>query len=446
MEPQIRYVPSADGTNIAYWTLGEGGTPLVMSSPTTFNHLALEWEMPLAREWYERLSTNRLIVRFDQRGTGLSQRHVTRYGLVPYMQDVDAVVGQLDLEQHDLAVFDPHGVFAIAYAVRFPGRVQRLVLAGVFSRPGEALRSPTWAGVLGLSRTDWNLFTDSFAHAALGWSGNAKSGSDFIRQCVTQDDFMRRYDALAEIDVTALLPQVAARTLIVAQPGRFAIPAQWQEMASRIPGARLVQGVRPTATPLQDPSLTRAIEEFLEVLPADAHVVSRESAVPVATGTAIILFTDIADSTALTERMGDAAFLAASRLIDNGVRAAIRDSGGTPVEGKVLGDGVMGVFTSAAQAIAAARQCVTLGQELPMHIGLHAGDVTREKDNVYGGAVNIASRICGLCDPGEILVSATVRELARTSAGVTFEDRGEHTVKGIEDPVRVFAVRPPSNL
>jgi adenylate cyclase len=67
--------------------------------------------------------------------------------------------------------------------------------------------------------------------------------------------------------------------------------------------------------------------------------------------------------------------------------------------------------------------------------------VIREGDNIYGGAVNIASRICGLCAPGEILVSATVRELARTSAGVTFEDRGEHALKGIADPVRVFAVR-----
>ena len=124
-------------------------------------------------------------------------------------------------------------------------------------------------------------------------------------------------------------------------------------------------------------------------------------------------------------------------------RTAIRDAGGTPVEGKVLGDGVMGVFASAAQAIAAARRCVELSQtsELPLHIGMHAGDVIREADNVYGGAVNIASRICGLCAPGEVLVSATVRDLARTSAGVTFEDRGEQALKGIADPVRVFAVR-----
>ncbi|MEX0751277.1 MAG: adenylate/guanylate cyclase domain-containing protein, partial [Dehalococcoidia bacterium] len=88
------------------------------------------------------------------------------------------------------------------------------------------------------------------------------------------------------------------------------------------------------------------------------------------------------------------------------------------------------------------RACVALGQDLPMHVGIHAGDVIGEGTNVYGGAVNIASRICGLCEPGEILVSQTVRDLARTSSNVRFEDRGEHTLKGIADPVRVFAVLP----
>jgi adenylate cyclase len=115
---------------------------------------------------------------------------------------------------------------------------------------------------------------------------------------------------------------------------------------------------------------------------------------------------------------------------------------GTEIEGKVMGDGVMGVFTSAAHAIAGARACheISAASELGLHIGLHAGDVIREDNNVYGGAVNIASRVCDASTPGEILVSATARDLARTSAGVTFEDRGERTLKGIEDPVRVFAV------
>src|SRR5713226_7153298 len=148
--------------------------------------------------------------------------------------------------------------------------------------------------------------------------------------------------------------------------------------------------------------------------------------------------TDIVDSTALTERLGDAAFREKARDLDGALRAAIRERGGTPVEGKLLGDGVLAVFTSAREAIEAALAC---GKEvasagMPLHLGIHAGDVIRERDpdgrdNVYGGAVNIASRIAGLSAAGEVLVSETVRSLARTSAGVRFEDRGGQELKGV---------------
>jgi adenylate cyclase len=78
---------------------------------------------------------------------------------------------------------------------------------------------------------------------------------------------------------------------------------------------------------------------------------------------------------------------------------------------------------------------------LPLHLGLHAGDVILEEGNVFGGAVNVAARVSALSDPSQILVSQTVRDLARTSSGVTFEDRGEHELKGVGEPMRVFAVR-----
>ncbi len=103
----------------------------------------------------------------------------------------------------------------------------------------------------------------------------------------------------------------------------------------------------------------------------------------------------------------------------------------------------MAVFTSARQAIEAAQRCRDLGNEadLPLHIGVHAGDVVREGNNVHGGAVQVAARVQSAAAPGEILVSATVRDLARTSAGVAFEDRGEHELKGIAEAQRLFAVR-----
>jgi class 3 adenylate cyclase len=109
-------------------------------------------------------------------------------------------------------------------------------------------------------------------------------------------------------------------------------------------------------------------------------------------GTAIILFADIVDSTALTERLGDTAFRERARQLDAGLRSIIGENSGTTIEGKLLGDGVLAVFTSARDAIGAALACAEIGSEagLPLHLGLHAGDVIREEGDVYGGAVNIA--------------------------------------------------------
>ncbi|TMB70475.1 MAG: hypothetical protein E6J43_01920 [Chloroflexi bacterium] len=97
------------------------------------------------------------------------------------------------------------------------------------------------------------------------------------------------------------------------------------------------------------------------------------------------------------------------------------------------------MHSPARQAIESALACGKAGNDagLPLHLG----NVIREENNVYDGAVNIASRISGLSAPGEVLVSETVRSLARTSAGVRFEDRGEQALKGVGEPVRVWAVR-----
>jgi class 3 adenylate cyclase len=180
-----------------------------------------------------------------------------------------------------------------------------------------------------------------------------------------------------------------------------------------------------------------AVDEFL------GEGEEMKAAAQLPEGMAVILFTDIADSTSLTERLGDSAFRARAGELDASLRSVILECGGTPVEGKVLGDGVMAVFTSARQAIECALRCkaATEGTGLQLHLGIHAGDVIREGNNVYGGAVNIAARIAGASAPGEILASDVVRGLARTSAGVSFNDRGEHELKGIGEPQRLFAVR-----
>ena len=159
-------------------------------------------------------------------------------------------------------------------------------------------------------------------------------------------------------------------------------------------------------------------------------------------GTVTIMFTDIVDSTALTERLGDAEFRAMARTLEAVLRSSIGATGGAVVEGMLLGDGVMAVFTSARQAIECGSRSAAAAREtgLEIRVGLHSGDVIRDGNNVFGGAVNLAARVAGLASPGEVLVSETVRALARTSGGVRFDDRGEHRLKGVGDLQRVHAV------
>jgi class 3 adenylate cyclase len=171
------------------------------------------------------------------------------------------------------------------------------------------------------------------------------------------------------------------------------------------------------------------------VQPTRAAVVGAE--------TAVILFTDIADSTALTERLGDAIYVAKAGEFERTVRRAVRDCSGEDIEGVTLGDGVLAVFSSGTNAIECAIRAHECARDagFRLHVGIHAGDVLRTETGVHGGAVNIAARVCDAAPPGETLVSDTVRSLARTSASVEFVDRGLHQFKGVSDPHQVFAVQ-----
>ena len=437
MEPRIQFAQTKDGVSIALWTLGEGEPFIYM--PAQFSHIQLEWQNRDVRRWYERLAEKRKLVRYDGRGTGLSERDVTDYSLDARLLDLEAVVDHLGLERFALWGLGDSGPVAIAYAARCPQRVSHLVLWCTYAKTSD----PPWLKVMDeLVKKDWEIATETIAHVGLGRSAaeEARWWAAFIRESVTPEALGAAAPAADEFDVTHLLGQVKSPTLVL---HRRQLP--WPEvdvargLASRIPDARLALLEGEALLPfLEDmESVVAAIEDFL----GESEEAEPKAELP--EGMAVILFADIANSTALTEQLGDAAFREKARELDTSLRSIIGECGGTPVEGKVLGDGVLAVFTSARQAIGCALRCNANSEpmRLQLHLGIHAGDVIREGNNVYGGAVNIAARIATASAPGEVLVSDTVRGLARTSAGVTFDDRGEHELKGVADPQRLFAVK-----
>ena len=430
MERRIQYAKTSDGVSIAFSTHGEG-SPIVWSQQLMASHVQLEWEVPVLRDTYSTVGRAGMLVRFDPRGVGLSDREVADLSVAARVKDVEAVVDHLQLNPFDLVGLESGGLTAISYAAQFPGRVSHLLLLDCYARD-EPVRASSRERAFQSLIDDWEMMTENVGMPfGFGWEA-AKDYAEFIRKCMTAETY-RRLFMEEEADLTPILPNIRSPSLIVRHDGLKHIPMEaTRELTAGIPNARLhvSEGL------YLDNQLLMTCIEFLG-LTAPA----RTPDVP--SGTAIILFADIVDSTALTERLGDEAFRAKARGLDGAMRAAIRDNGGTPVEGKTLGDGVLAVFTSAKQAIACAQACheAASAAGLALHAGIHAGDVIREADNVYGGAVNIAARVASASAAGETLVSATVRELARTSAGVVFEDRGEQALKGVGEPVRVWAVR-----
>jgi class 3 adenylate cyclase len=158
-------------------------------------------------------------------------------------------------------------------------------------------------------------------------------------------------------------------------------------------------------------------------------------------GTTTILFADIVESTTLTGQWGDLAFREKARDLDQRLRDAVLRYGGIPIEGVNVGDGLLACFPAAHQGISAACECRTVAQAggLQLRIGLHSGDVIAEGNSIYGGSVNIAARIAGMAAPDEVWISDTVRVLALTSSGVTLDDRGVRQLKGVGEPMRLWA-------
>lgn len=156
----------------------------------------------------------------------------------------------------------------------------------------------------------------------------------------------------------------------------------------------------------------------------------------------VIFFTDVVDSTRLTEELGAVHYRARARLVENVVTSAIVARGGTIVPGISLGDGFIGLFATVEQAIAAARQCVLdVGPTgLHLHLAIHQGELIVDGPRIYGGAVNFAARVCGLSGPDEILVSAPIHTVAADNPEVLFVDRGEHAMKGIAGSQRLYAL------
>jgi class 3 adenylate cyclase len=441
VEPQIQYTRTSDGVSIAYYAFGSGPT-LIATAAHLGMSISGDWRIEPIRRIAELTARRWIYVRYDPRGSGLSDRDATDFTVEASLRDLEAVANATAPDRFALFA---NGVFtapAMVYAARHPERLSHLLMWMAFSR-GVDRHAPHMEAILQLAAVDWRAATESSVRAADSWEHEelASQTAALMRESVEADTYVKFERDSEEWDVREYLPQISVPTLVMHPRNHPYFPAERaRRIAAAIPGARLAL-VESSTVLFPDTSIAAIAGEFLGIPPQ--RPAPTERAAP-ASGTTVIVFADIVDSTALTERLGDAAFRERARALDDALRALIRAAGGAAIGGKLLGDGVLATFPAANRAIDAALRFDAAARDagLELHVGVHAGDVIRERDNVYGGAVNVAARISALAQPGEVLVSDVVRALARTSAGVTFDDRGTHELKGVDEPQRVFAVRP----
>lgn len=248
MEQSIRFCMASDGTRLAYALVGEG-LPLVKTA-NWYNQLELDWESPVFHRLFQELARDFHLLRYDQRGTGLSAREVEEVSLDAWVGDVEAVVAAAGLERFALLGISQGSPVAIAYAARHPEKVSHLILHGGYARgwlagtpKEEALRQHE--AMLTLIRQGWGrespayrqMFTSLFIPG--GTVDEIGSFNELERLSASPENAARIFDTLARLDVTPDLERLRAATLVTHCRDDRAVPLKaGRKMASLIPGAR----------------------------------------------------------------------------------------------------------------------------------------------------------------------------------------------------------------
>ena len=447
MHPPIRFVTTRDGVGIACCTHGDG-PPLVFVRGWV-SHLEAMWEDAAFRSFFEPLCRHRTVVRFDARGNGLSQRAADDLSLDALVADVDAVVDGLGLERVTVLGSAYGGPVAACWAARHPERVDRLVLDSSFARgrdlgPPEALeRILTLVSMTGTESAAWAPLTHMTSPDLVA-SHRQRIARN--RQAIDAETAGTLFRMAFALDISEELASIPVPTLVLHRRKAVAVPADaGRRLAALIPEASFVALAGSSANLWEEDTdaALEAIGDFLE-LPGPLVAPARRRPSP----TRAVVFTDVEGSTAFTSALGDRAAQDLLHEHDTLVRTLLDAWGGREV--KHTGDGIMASFSSVSGALSAAtglqhalraRAGAADGPALAVRVGVNAGEPLEEGDDLYGTVVQLAARLCAAADPGQVLVSNVVRELA-AGKDFRFEDLGEAALKGFPEPVQRYSLRP----
>ena len=433
MLPTTKYAQSGD-IFIAYQISGSGPIDIVFA-PGFISHLEHMWEDMRHARFFHGLESFARLIRFDKRGTGLSDRSVGFPTLDERIDDIRAVMDAAGSERAVLLGISEGGAMIQLFAATYPERVSGLILMGAYSnakisipsyqdpKEAEAQILATWG--TGASLPAFAPGLDSDPEFRDWWAR-------FERLSASPSAVIKLRQMNSEIDVTPVLPSIQSPTLVIHRTDDVRCSVEHaRQMAKAIKNSRIVE------LPGKDHLVW--LEESGTVLSEIRKFVNTAQA-PVEPDRVLttVLFTDIVDSTQRAAAVGDTEWRSILDAHFSLARSQLRRFRGLEV--KTLGDGLLATFDGPGRAVRCAQAIASGVRPLGITIraGLHTGEVEIREDNDLGGiAVNIASRVSHLAGSSEVFVSSTVKDLVAGS-GLTFVDLGPRTLKGLDGELRIF--------
>ena len=432
--PRTEYA-RAGSLHIAYQVVGDGPFDLLWV-PGWVSNVEAAWDEPELAAFLDRLASFSRLITFDKRGTGLSDPVplTDLPTLEERMEDVRAVLDAAGSDSAAAFGFSEGANLAATFAASHPDRVRALVLFGSFAKrrwspdypwaPSDAQRAATIQQVL----DHWGDSMDlaSLMPSRANQPALMERLARYLRRSASPGAAAALLRMNTDIDIRAVLPTISVPALVLHRTHdqeAMVEGARW--IADHIPGARYVE------LPGEDhlPWVGEAdlvLDEVEAFLTGVRHTAAADRFL------ATVMFTDLVGSTDRLAELGDQKWLAILEEHRAAVRRQLDRWRGIEVD--TAGDGFLATFDGPARAVRCALAIceVAASQGLQVRAGVHTGEIERRGMTATGIAVHIGARIAAAAQPGEVLVSSTVKDLAAGS-GIRFDDRGAHDLKGVPD-------------
>jgi class 3 adenylate cyclase len=435
---RTQYVRSGDA-DIAYQVIGDGPHDLVVVLDWA-SHLEALVEQPFFADWFTSLARFARVLWLGTRGVGMSGPLDEDSPIESWMHDLVTVMDAAGFERASLVAHGLGAQMAVMTAAKHPERVESLVVVNGYMRFARADDYPA-----GLPDYMHGPYLDALERQwgtgvhALGLGPSVVHRPGVVEWWARVERFgatphvaRTQLETILGLDVRDALPLVGVPTLVIhSRDNVFAPVGHGRYLAEHVAGARYIERDSADHWPVPDADLTGAIEEFVTGSRSGMGHSDRVLAT--------VLFVDVVGSTELAAEVGDRAWGVALARFEEIVRTAL-----AAFEGKLestAGDGFLATFDGSTRAIGCARRIRDEARHsgLEVRSGLHAGEITRRSDDVAGIAVHIGARVAALAEPGEVLVTRTVRDLV-VGSGIAFEERGEHELKGVPETWTLYAV------